>query len=99
MKTFVIHWKQATERRTHIEESFGDLDLEFVDKYDRIDMPFNEMDEWFSPSTFKICNPAAGHCVAMSIISILQKVTTENVCILEDDACPMVPNYKQRIDE
>ena len=99
MKTYVVHWKQATERRAHIEESFEDLDLELVDKYDRTEMPFEDMKKWFSPKTFEISHTPAAHCVAMSIISILQKVTTENVCILEDDACPMVPNYKQRIDE
>ena len=99
MKTYVVHWKQLPERRTHILENFQDLDLEFVDKYDKTEMPFDEMNKWFSPRTFEINHTPAAHCVAMSIISILEKIKTQNACILEDDACPLVPNYKQRIDE
>ena len=38
MKTYVVHWKQLPERRTHIIENFPDLDLEFIDKYDNDDL-------------------------------------------------------------
>ena len=110
MKTYVIHYKQAPERREHIEKSFGYLDLEFCDKYDKTMVPdwknpesvykvFPEMKKWFPPKLITINHTFASHCVAMTIIDVLQKIKDEPALILEDDAVPMVPNYKDRISE
>ena len=110
MKTYVIHYKQAPERKEHIEKTFGDFDLEFCDKYDKTMVPdwknpdsvykvFPEMKELCSGEVIKILKGGAGPCVAMSILDILQKVKDDPVLILEDDAIPMVPNYKDRVNE
>ena len=110
MKTYVIHYKQVPERREHIEKTFGDLDLEFCDKYDKTMVPdwkdpgsvykvFPEMKEWFSEEIIKTTTTGSCPCVAMSIIDILLKVKDEPVLILEDDAIPMLSNYNDRIQE
>lgn len=110
MKTYVVHYKQAPERKEHIEKSFKELNLEFCDKYDKTMVPewkdpdavykvFPEMREWFSPDLIHVNHTFASHCVAMTILDILQKVKDEPVLILEDDAVPMVPNYKERLGE
>ena len=50
MKTYVIHYKQVPERKEHIEKSFGDLDIEFCDKYDK-----TMVSDWKDPeSVYKV---------------------------------------------
>tara|TARA_R110002074_G_scaffold330031_1_gene500588 strand:- start:2882 stop:3580 length:699 start_codon:yes stop_codon:yes gene_type:complete len=110
MKTYVVHWKQAPERRQHIAAHFPDLDLEFIDKYDKSDVTggasktmevFPEMRRWFKDEVFYSNNHVCNACVAMSHIESIMKFAEsgEKQCIIiEDDAVKIYPDFKHKLN-